>query len=305
MKADDYLNKILDSQTFDNGDPELESLRERITAVKELLRRAFAGSNPSIRQAGSLAKDTMVKESYDGDVTCYFPHEQTDPGESLAAIYESVQRVLERDYYVSAKPSALRIKDKGVDSYGTDFHIDVVPGRFVDDEKSDVHLHRNSTEKSYLKTNLQVHIDHVRKSGIRSAIRLAKLWNIRNGVGAKTFVLELLVIKLLEEKKSAPLSEQLFHVWTELRDRPNDLAVEDPANPTGNDLKPIMAECRWSLSAVAGDTLAQIEAAGWESVFGPVVEGDGGDGGGGGAKQTAALKSAAAVLPRRTKPWSR
>lgn len=305
MKADDYLNKVLDSQMFDDGDPELETLRERITTVKDLLRRAFAGSSPSIRQAGSLAKDMMVKESYDGDVTCYFPHEETDPGVSLQAIYDSVQRVLERDYYVSSKPSAIRIKDKGVDAYGTDFHIDVVPGRFVDDEKRDVHLYRNSTEKSYLKTNLQVHIDHVRKSGVRSAIRLAKLWNIRNGVGAKTFALELLVIKLLEEKRSAPVSEQLLHVWTELRDRPNDLAVEDPANPTGNDLKPTLDACRWSLSAVAGTTLAHIDAAGWESVFGPVAEGDDGDGGGGGAKQTTALKSAAAVRPRRTKPWSR
>ena len=303
MNADDYLRKILEDQTFDDGDPELETLRERIAAVKSVLRREFSGSNPSIRQAGSLAKDTMVKESYDGDITCYFPHEETDPGASLQAIYESVQRVLERDYYVSPKPSAIRIKDKRPDSYATDFHIDVVPGRFVDADKSDVHLHRNSTEKSYLKTNLQIHIDHVRKSEVRSAIRLAKLWNIRNGVGAKTFVLELLVIKLLEEKKTSPLSEQMLHLWTEFRDHPSELAVEDPANPTGNDLKAIMDECRWNLATVAGTTLAQIEAAGWESVFGPVAEGE--DGGGGGAKKTAALKSSAAALPRRTKPWSR
>lgn len=304
MKADVYLNKVLESQTFEEGDPELETLRDRIAAVKDLLRRAFSKSTPSIRQAGSLAKDTMVKESYDGDVTCYFPHEESDPGDSLKAIYESVQRVLEPDYYVSAKPSALRIKDKGVDSYGKDFHIDVVPGRFVDEAKSDVHLHQNSTSKTYLKTNLQVHIDYVRKSGVRSGIRLAKLWNIRNGVGAKTFVLELLVIKLLEGKESVPLSEQLLHVWTELRDHANDLAVEDPANPTGNDLTPLINQCRWNLSTVAGSTLTQIEVTGWESVFGPVAAADGG-GDGGGTKQTEALKSAAAVLPRRTKPWSR
>jgi hypothetical protein len=304
MKADDYLRKILDSQTFDDGDPELETLRERIAAVKSVLRREFAGSNPSIRQAGSLAKDTMVKESYDGDVTCYFPHEETDPGDSLEATYASVQSVLQVDYYVSPKPSALRIKDKSPETYATDFHIDVVPGRFVDDDKRDVHLHQNSTEKSYLKTNLQVHIDHVRKSEVRSAIRLAKLWNIRNGVGTKTFVLELLVIKILEQKKTSPLSEQIVHFWTELRDHPSELAVEDPANPGGNDLKAVMDECRWNLSAVAGSTLAQIEAGGWESVFGPVVDDDDDDEGGGGNQQTAALKSSAAALPRRTKPWA-
>jgi len=207
-------------------------------------------------------------------------------------------------HYVVPKPSALRLTDKNPDSYGTDFHIDVVPGRYVDDEKSDVHLCQNSSEKNYLKTNLQVHIDHVKKSGVRSAIRLAKLWNVRNGVDAKTFILEVLVIKLLEEKKTASLSEQLTHVWTKLRDNAESLTVEDPANSSGNDLKDALDEFRWSLSSVASNTLAQIEVGGWESVFGPVSNDDDGPDGGD-EKKTAALKSAAAVVTTRTRPWSR
>jgi hypothetical protein len=36
-------------------------------------------------------------------------------------------------------------------------------------------------DKKRLKTNLDVHLDHVRDSGVIDAIRLAKLWGVRNG----------------------------------------------------------------------------------------------------------------------------
>ena len=43
-----------------------------------------------------------------------------------------------------------------------DFHLDVVPGRFTDDTKSDCFLFQNGADKERLKTNLQVHIDPLR-----------------------------------------------------------------------------------------------------------------------------------------------
>jgi hypothetical protein len=52
-------------------------------------------------------------------------------------------------------------------------------------------------------------------------------------------VLELLTIDLLKGKVGSGLATQLGHVWTQLRDKIDDLKVEDPANPTGNDLSPL------------------------------------------------------------------
>lgn len=296
MTNDEYLQKVLESQTFENDDPELKTLRERIETVKKVLKGAFEESNPSLRQAGSLAKGTMIIESYDGDLTCYFPHEDTEPGDSLKKIYESVGGALQTDYQVQWKPSAIRLSGKSGEYFGKDFHIDVVPGRFVDDSKTDVNLYRSSGEKSYLKTNLQVHIDHVKKSGVRTAIRLAKLWNTRNGVQAKTFVLELLVIKLLEDKVGENLSKQLTHVFTEFCDNAENLTVEDPANPSGNDLKPLIDECRRSLSSVAQRTLSLIASSGWTAVFGDVEDEK--------ASQVEAVKSAVSTVRTGTKPWS-
>jgi hypothetical protein len=70
------------------------------------------------------------------------------------------------------------------------------------------YLFQSSGDKKRLKTNLDVHLDHVRDSGVIDAIRLAKLWKVRNGLPVRTFVLELAVIKLLEGHKNPSLYEK-------------------------------------------------------------------------------------------------
>jgi hypothetical protein len=241
----------------------------------------------------------MIREAYDGDMTCYFPHDETEAGSTLEEIYESVAAALGEKYEVVRKTSVLRVKDpstKEAKGFAQDLHIDVVPGRFTSDDGDDVFLHRTTGDKERLKTNLRVHIEHIRDSGVRPAIRLMKLWNVRNGIGAKTFVLELLVVKLLKEKNTAGLARQLEHVWTELRDHADSLAAEDPANPNGNDLKPVLDQVRHRLSSVAATTLSIVESPGWEGVFGPVWGDDEGS-------RRAALKAAAVHVANPTKPW--
>lgn len=299
MNANDYLRNILDQQTFTDDGPELVELRRRRREIEDFLRRRFSKSSPSIRWGGSMAKQTMIREAYDGDMTCYFPHDESQAGSTLEEIYEAVAAALGEEYEVERKTSALRVKDPGTKAekgFAQDLHIDVVPGRFTSDDGDDVFLHRTSGDKERLKTNLQVHIDHIRDSGVRPAIRLMKLWNARNGIGAKTFVLELLVVKLLNERKTAGLAKQLEHVWTEFRDHADALAIEDPANPSGNDLKPILDDVRHRLSSVAATTLSLIESTGWEAVFGPA--GDDDDEG-----RRASLKAAAAHVTNPTRPW--
>lgn len=304
MTPNEYLKKVLERETFSKDAPELEDLRKRRKEVRDLLLKHFVNSNPSIRWAGSMVKGTMVKESYDGDVTCYFSNDE-EPESSLENLYDEAENALQEDYLVERKPSALRISDKSPSNRNVDLHIDVVPGRFTDETQGDVFLHRTTGDKKRLKTNLQVHIDHVKGSGVVDAIRLGKIWNCRHEVGAKTFVLELLIIKLLEEKKTASLADQMLHVWTEMRDNAANLTVEDPANPNGNDLTPILNECRTHLSSVARTTLANIESLGWASVFGEVEEeeGDDGEGGSGKKSKAAALSAAVTSVRRPTKPW--
>jgi len=300
MDPNEYLTKILAGQTFRDDDPELKDLRKRRKDIEDTLRGHFSSSDPSIRWGGSMAKETMIREAYDGDMTCYFPHDEAEAGTTLEEIYDNVAEALAEDFAVERKASALRVKDPSTNEskgFAEDLHIDVVPGRFVNDDGEDVFLHRTTGDKERLKTNLQVHIDHIRDSGVRPAVRLMKLWNVRNAVGAKTFVLELLVVTLLKDRKSASISKQLEHVWTEFRDHSTDLAVEDPANPSGNDLKPQLDQVRHRLASIASTTLSTIENSGWEAVFGPADDDrDQGD-------RKAALKAAAVHVSNPTRPW--
>lgn len=298
MTHDEYLAGILKEQTFASDDQEMKVLRERRGDVEKLLRDKFSGTAISIRWGGAMAKGTMIRQSYDGDMTCYFNHGDGTAGKTLEEIYDGVAKVLSDDYIVDRKTSALRIYGQSTYGRGNDFHIDVVPGRFTDDDKGDVYIHQNAGTKERLKTNLQTHIDHIKDSGVVEAIRMMKLWNVRNGIGAKTFVLELLVVKLIKGKKGKSLSDQLTHVWTEFRDHKDRLAVEDPANPTGNDLKPALDSCRHFLSSIASSTLSNIDTIGWESVFGPLKDKDESK-----ESKAAAVRVAVNQTAAPTRPW--
>ena len=51
----------------------------------------------------------------------------------------------------------------------------------------------------------------------------------------------------------------------------DDLTIEDPANPTGNDLSNALPEkLRQALSKIARNTLDAVDEHGWEHVFGKV-----------------------------------
>jgi hypothetical protein len=292
MSTDEYLKSVLTQQALADDSTELKELRRHRDAVEKLLRDRF-GSTPRIRYGGSKAKGTMNKESYDLDLTCYFPHDDESAGATLAEIYSTVEEALRSKYWTESKGSAIRLRSR--DDYRADFHIDVVPGRFVEDDQGDVHLYRTGGEKKYLKTNLDVHIDNVKDSGVVPAIRLLKLWAVRNGVGIKTFALELLAIELLEGRKSRALADQLDHVLTEFRDNPDDLAIEDPANPHGNDLSELLNDAvRAELQRVARHTLEQVDRDGWQGVFGAVDDK---------AADVAALKRMAAAATVRPKPY--
>jgi hypothetical protein len=297
MTVSDYLDQILASQTLPEDGDELEELRSRRKNVEDLLLTAFPKGAPTIRYGGSMAKGTMIRAAYDLDVISYFPHDSEGAGATLEEIYNNVRKALETSYSVESKASALRLRGTGSDCQ-LDFHVDVVPGRYVDDKKSDVFLYQASGDKKRLKTNLQVHIDHVRESGFRDAIRLMKYWRYRNGLTIKHFVLELLTIELLKVAAVGSLETQLLHVWTKFRDEAATLAVQDPANPTGNDLTAALDAVRTQMSTIAGSTLSTIETLGWESVYGKVDTNGGGSGG-----KLASLERAAAVITRPPKPW--
>ncbi|PSH05541.1 MAG: hypothetical protein CXZ00_02375 [Acidobacteria bacterium] len=295
MDTNKYLEQVLSDQKLGDDSKELKELQTHRADVEELLCTRF-GSQPIIRYGGSKAKGTLIKESYDLDIVCYLPSDSDAAGKTLAEIYENVRNSLREKYYVEEKTSALRLKGMSSEDYMRDFHIDVVPGRFTDETKSDCFIYQKSAEKCRMKTNVDVHITHIKSSGVVDAVRLFKLWKTRRGLGIKQFVFELLIIDLLNGKKEKPISEQMLHGWTEIADHEEAIHVEDPANPNGNDLTAVMNAAWPGLRAAAKDALNTIKWSGWESIFGAVaVEKS--------FSVTERAQRAAASVSASNKPW--
>jgi hypothetical protein len=297
MTTIEYLQNVLAGQELKDDSEELKELQQHRKDVEQLLRDGFPESSPTIRYGGSKAKGTLIREAYDLDIACYFLHDDTSSGANLKEIYENVNLKLAEKYYITPKTSALRLMSRDPKDFSRDFHIDVVPGRYVDDSKSDCFLHQNLGDKERLKTNLDVHIEHVKNSGVLPAIRLLKLWKARRTPRVKQFVFELLIIEILMGKKDSMWDKQLEHFWTELKEDTDPVSICDPANPSGNDLFGIVKSVWPELKVAATATLDLIERQGWEAVFGP-VESDDPD-----SKTTEKLKRAASVVIAPTKPW--
>lgn len=291
----EHLLKVLKAQTFQDGSRELIDLQERKAAADKLLRQAFHGS-AHIRYGGSYAKDTMIKEHYDLDVICFFERDDTRAGSSLQEIYNNVARALEPTYRLHRKTSAIRLVGFRSALADTDFHVDVVPGRYIDGSLGPVFLHQEGGSKERLKTDPVVHIEHIKNSGVLNALRLIKLWRCQNGVQLRQFVLDLAVIDILATWKLAPLNEQIRRVWTVLADCSGQVAVIDPANPEGNDLKPEWESHRAYLARVAQITLERLARDGMEAVF-EIIRQDPAD-------RSRLLAGAVASSLTRTKPWS-
>lgn len=295
MELEEYLKSILSSQTIAPDSDEMKSLQESREEVEELLRAAFSESNPTIRYGGSKAKGTMIKDSYDLDIVCYFGHDDDDAGKTLKEIYDNVANFLEESYYVERKKSAIRIKSKDEQ---TDYHIDVVPGRFVDDSKTDANLYQADGEKDWLKTNLNTHIDHIKDSGLTDVIRLVKLWKTKTGLSVKTFVLELMVVAYAKKSEDKPLSKGIESFWQYLKDHGNNVEVEDPANPDGNDLSGFLDETtKQLLSYQAEVALNSLNEGSWTDIFGEAGKMMG-------EEKIEALKGVAASIPSSPKPWA-
>lgn len=275
METQEYLEKVLKLQTLDEKSGEIKALRSERDKVENILRNYFKDTPISIQYAGSYKKGTMIKESYDLDITCYFNSGDNSAGETLEEIFSNVQEALSSEYHVYPKKSALKLQSKE-EKDRADFHIDVVPGRFVDGDKGDVYLFQTEGDKDRLKTNLEKHVKHIAESKLVDTIRLVKIWKELNQLDAKTFILELLVIKVLDEMTDAKGLDICFEsLLTGISENLDNIALEDPANPSGNDLSELYNDSvKSNLKSLAEKTLILIDEEKWSDIFGEIDEAD-------------------------------
>src|SRR3989338_659471 len=265
MTSEEFLQELLETQEL-SAEQE-NTLQAHKKEVTDFLRVEF-GSDPKIKYAGSREKGTMIADQYDLDVVCYFPNTDT---RSLKEIREDVSAHLKKSYIIQSKASAERITNLRGSTVPNSYHIDVVPGRFIENT-DDVFLHVAYGDKERMQTNLKVHINHIVNSGCVSVIRLAKLWAYRNNIVIKTLILELFVVRALTgSRDKLNLMKSFRQVLEALRDEFDTLQLVDPANSNNILSQLVQPSEKIMVAQAAKETLDVIgesnELADWQVVF--------------------------------------
>jgi hypothetical protein len=243
-----YLEEVLEGQCVD-GVIE-EALRARRQTLQEALTGGWGEGAPRFYYGGSFGKKTLIAAHFDLDLVIYFP--AGDPKELYAAVE---RRLREANHAPSRHNVALRL------AYTKGLHVDVVPGRALDETYYYADLYANDRGTTR-RTSLKAHIDLAR-SGDRSIIRLLKLWRWRHGVPVGSFVLELAAAHALAGGKGRTLEDKLECVLRFLADSWLDARLVDPANPE-NVVTDDMREPDKALVMSAAQNA--VKAPGWEWV---------------------------------------
>jgi hypothetical protein len=254
MTANSYLASLLSQQSLTDAEMNaLRNLRDRIQTQLSVLE-----GSPRFYYAGSFGKKTMIRERYDLDIAMYWPNSVTY---TVEGIYDAVGKVLKQNWqYVNSKTVSWELPFEG------GFHIDIVPGRAIDGSFREANLFRTDT-KTTLKTSLKVHIDYVRDSGRRDAIRLLKLWREKNKVPfKKSFLLEVITIAGCSGQSFDDLGIQVQRALEHIRSSILTCNVADPANTNNSLSDDLSATDRWLIYAAADKAAKEIS---WRPVFNP------------------------------------
>lgn len=252
MTASEYLASLLTHQNL--ADQELNALRSLRDTIQGQL--SILEGSPRFYYAGSYGKQTMIRQRYDLDIAMYWPNTVSY---TIKGIYDAVGGVLKRNWkFVNSKTVSWEVPFEG------GFHIDVVPGRAIDGTFREVNLYRTDTSTT-LKTSLKTHIDFVRNSGRRDAIRLMKLWRERKQVPfKKSFLLEVMTIAGCSGIRFDDLGAQVQAALVDIRDCIINCNITDPANGNNSLSDDLNAAQRLQIWQAAN---AAANATTWDVVF--------------------------------------
>lgn len=247
-----YLFQILQKYTARN----LTDYSYQISQLGNVLRQWASGCYIAINESGSRAKGTAISIASDVDYMVSLTNNCNENNGGLKSIYNSLHSELSRVYPGARKQNvSIRIDLPGRSG---NLEVDVTPARKWQSDSND-HSLWVSKQDTWKKTNINVHLNDVSKSGRLNEIKLLKIWRELNKLDFPSIYLEYLLINNILRKQpmgDAHLSENFFHILRELssvENNPLKSTVIDPANSNNilSDLLTEMDERRIFASACA------------------------------------------------------
>lgn len=218
VTPDKYVADILAREAVSTGlmSPVWLVQNELRPHIKEWANRFLIDMHPS----GSFMKGTCNKSGTDVDL---FISLSPDTPESLSEIHDKLCRFMMGKGY---KP---RPQNVSVNITVAGQSVDLVPGKLHNLLCADHSLYRWKAD-TWTKTNVQMHIEAVRKSNRLSEIRILKLWRNQKKLDFPSFYLELSVMRALEGEPNSSVADNVQKVFKYLIGSFMWARITDPAN---------------------------------------------------------------------------
>ncbi len=201
----------------------MERLRNIRAEVEKKLKVQYGSIIETIRYSGSYAKGTPISLKYDLDICIYF---KNNSFRTLKEMFDNVGSFLRREF-PNYNPRKQRV------SWGLtlpdNMSLDIVPARSLGDNTGDANLYV-SDSGSIIKTNITKHKDYISSSGARPIIKLLKIWKIEHNLHFKSFALELLTIKALDNYNESGFDKRFWKVLNYIVACIDTVKLVDPAN---------------------------------------------------------------------------
>lgn len=268
----DYLQKVLETHRMAHIDVLLSKYQDKRDEVKEAMEKEYTNSIYTPTNSGSYAKSTAINSKFDLDIIVPYKRNSFS---TLEKMFNNVFDFLDRKYREVATVRKQKV------SIGIEFfededrdivNIDIVPGRELNQDQylndKDLNLLFNDqtsflTKNTYIKTNIQAQIDHIKsKENERKIIRLLKIWKSSNSEPYKSFLVELITIKAFDVNNvSGNLWEKLKFVLEYIRDNitKDGFQLIDPGNGNNNLMDTLETWDRENLSGRMNTILERIE----------------------------------------------
>jgi hypothetical protein len=218
ISADSYLAALLQREAVDTG--LFSPVRSVLTTLQPIIQQWAGNSLAGVTPSGSFAKGTGNRSGTDIDL---FVSLVPDTTETLKQIYESLfTRMTQAGYTPKRQNVSINVRVGGYD-------VDLVPAKrqgYLGDDHS---LFRRKAD-TWTKTNVTMHINHVRQAGRINESRILKLWRNQKGLDFPSFYLELTVINSLSGHIFGTLPDNVWKAFGYLRDMFPNARVVDPAN---------------------------------------------------------------------------
>ncbi|MBI5778908.1 MAG: nucleotidyltransferase [Planctomycetes bacterium] len=216
MTSQQYLEEILAKYNLTEND--ISGIQKRRKEIEDLLRYSYGSKISRVYYSGSYAKGTAINLKYDVDLCVYF---KGDAFYTLQDMYNQVFASL-RSLNPRKQIVSIRISNDKES-------VDIVPAREISNNSADANLFVTTTGSS-IKTNIELHKDYVSKAKCRPIIKLMKIWKYRHSIHFKSFALELLIIKALDNSRTEDYGELMLQALRYTKENVELVKLIDPAN---------------------------------------------------------------------------